>query len=281
MTLITKLILNDRVIIASDERLCDDYGCEMKGVGKKITLIEKHKLAIGVAGFYSFAKTTNDTVHKVSWYISRLAQKQFNSPKDFIDNLLINMTNIKCDDFNSTTSVFLIANYAGDIKKNEAILKIKNEIPVVTPILNNTGSKLRFPEIYISDLWKLLQSRQFIRPSIFNRDRLKELIIFNFDYIASDNDNVSTPEFILCAFHVVAVSHFNMNDYYEEIGKMDNDQVILLIRNFYDLVSKSKTLNLLYSHNHQNIYFQLGTIGQCNQIACVDSQEAKFIFGKK
>lgn len=278
MTLITRLNLKNRIIIASDDRISDIYGLKKEKTGKKITLIDKHKIAIGVAGFYSFAKTKKDTEHKVSWYISKLARKNFNTSKEFIDNLIITMTNTKCEDFNSTTSVFLIANYSGVINKNEAILKMKDEIPVVTPILNNTGSKLRFPDIYISDLWKLLQSRQLIRPSILNRDRLKKLINFNFDYIASDNDNVSTPEFILCAFHVVAVSHFNCNDYYDELDNMNNVEVISLIRLFYDLVSKSKTLNILCSHNHEKIYKQLLTIGNCNQIACVDSQEAKFIF---
>lgn len=88
MTLITRLNLKNRIIIASDDRISDIYGLKKEKTGKKITLIDKHKIAIGVAGFYSFAKTKKDTEHKVSWYISKFARKNFNTSKEFIDNLI-------------------------------------------------------------------------------------------------------------------------------------------------------------------------------------------------
>lgn len=258
MTLLTKIYQNNRIFLASDERVSHEDG-NVKAYErvKKTIILKDCNSAIAVAGFLRY-KNEFDILEYFN-HTSTLSIPNFD---DFTKKILLELPQIPCDDFKKTESIFFLANFKNHIHFKKAIYKKDTDKFILR--------QPTIPEHYYckvtEDFIKELKSTYRIYATITNLDyhKLNELVDFSNNYF----DNYLAT-LVTSVFHIHANISYGAG-YYNEIKELSENEIRKFILGFYGFINKTCSQG----------YRQLKSIGDCNQIACVDSQEAKFIFEK-
>lgn len=256
MTLLSKIYQSNRILLASDDRVSDENG-RVRGWKKvkKIVIFKKCNSAIAVAGFLSY----NDEFDILE-HFSHLSILPISNLDELTTKLLLDLPQIPCDDFKETESIFFLANIKNHSPFKKSIYKNKtdNFILKEAKIPNNFFCKK------IDDSLRDLKSTYRIYrpiPSI-DYNKLNEIVDFSTNYF-----NEKLAILVTSIFHIHAHKTYG-DEYYSKIKELTEYEMKVFIIGFYEFINET----------FRQGYRELISIGICNQIACADNNEVKFIF---